>query len=45
MVSRLTSKRDNWRTFLSMIVVQAQALHSATTNQVSSVRQCVPAMA
>jgi transposase len=27
--------------FLSLIVVQAQALHSATNNQVSSVRQCV----
>jgi transposase len=27
--------------FLSLIVVQAQALHSATSNQVSSVRQCV----
>ncbi len=27
--------------FLSLIVVQAQALHSATTNQMSSVRQCV----
>jgi len=29
--------------FLSLIVVQAQALHSATHNQVSSVRQCVHA--
>ncbi len=29
--------------FLSLIVVQAQALHSATSNQVSSVRQCVHA--
>ena len=27
--------------FLSLIVVQAQALHNATHNQVSSVRQCV----
>jgi transposase len=27
--------------FLSLIVVQAQALHSVTSNQVSSVRQCV----
>ena len=27
--------------FLSLIVVQAQALHSATNNQVSSVRQCI----
>ncbi|MFC2022069.1 transposase [Chloroflexota bacterium] len=27
--------------FLSLIVVQAQALHSAMSNQVSSVRQCV----
>ncbi len=27
--------------FLSLIVVQAQALHSATNNQMSSVRQCV----
>jgi len=27
--------------FLSLIVVQAQALHSALNNQVSSVRQCV----
>jgi hypothetical protein len=25
----------------SLIVVQAQALHSATSNQVSSIRQCV----
>lgn len=31
--------------FLSLIVVQAQALHSAMSNQVSSVRQCVPAIA
>ncbi len=31
--------------FLSLIVVQAQALHSATHNQISSVRQCVPAVA
>jgi transposase len=31
--------------FLSLIVVQAQALHSATNNQISSVRQCVPAVA
>ena len=29
--------------FLSLIVVQAQALHSATTNHVSSIRQCVHA--
>jgi transposase len=29
--------------FLSLIVVQAQALHSALSNQVSSVRQCVHA--
>ena len=29
--------------FLSLIVVQAQALHSATSNQVSAVRQCVHA--
>ncbi|HEY92721.1 MAG TPA: transposase [Dehalococcoidia bacterium] len=27
--------------FLSLIVVQAQALHSATSNKISSVRQCV----
>ena len=27
--------------FLSLIVVQAQALHSAMNNQISSVRQCV----
>jgi transposase len=27
--------------FLSLIVVQAQALHSAMSNQVSSIRQCV----
>ena len=31
--------------FLSLIVVQAQALHSAMSNQVSSVRQCVHAIA
>lgn len=31
--------------FLSLIVVQAQALHSATSNQISSVRQCVHAVA
>ena len=31
--------------FLSLIVVQAQALHSATSNQVSAVRQCVYAIA
>ena len=30
--------------FLSLIVVQAQALHSAMSNQVSSVRQCVHAV-
>ena len=30
--------------FLSLIVVQAQALHSATNNQMSSVRQCVYAI-
>ena len=30
---------------LSLIVVQAQALHSAMSNQISSVRQCVHAMA
>jgi len=29
--------------FLSLIVVQAQALHSALNNQISSVRQCVTA--
>ena len=27
--------------FLSLIVIQAQALHSATNNQISSIRQCV----
>ncbi len=31
--------------FLSLIVVQAQALHSAMSNQVSSIRQCVYAVA
>ena len=31
--------------FLSLIVVQAQALHSATSNQVLSIRQCVHAVA
>jgi hypothetical protein len=31
--------------FLSLIVVQAQALHSATSNQVFSIRQCVHAVA
>jgi len=31
--------------FLSLIVVQAQALHSAMSNQISSVRQCVHAIA
>jgi transposase len=30
--------------FLSLIVVQAQALHSAMSNQISSVRQCVHAV-
>jgi transposase len=30
--------------FLSLIVVQAQALHSAVNNQISSVRQCVRAV-
>ncbi|MFC1901728.1 transposase [Chloroflexota bacterium] len=30
--------------FLSLIVVQAQALHGATSNQVSSIRQCVHAV-
>ena len=30
--------------FLSLIVIQAQALHMATTNQIFSVRQCVPAV-
>ncbi len=29
--------------FLSLIVVQAQALHSAMSNQVFSIRQCVHA--
>jgi len=31
--------------FLPLIVVQAQALHSATSNQVLSIRQCVHAVA
>ncbi|MBA7647198.1 hypothetical protein ES703_54968 [subsurface metagenome] len=31
--------------FLSLIVVQAQALHSATSNRESSIRQCVHAFA
>jgi len=31
--------------FLSLIAVQAQALHSAVSNQVSAVRQCVHAVA
>jgi transposase len=30
--------------FLSLIIVQAQALHSATSNQLFSVRQCVQAL-
>jgi len=36
MVPRLTFARYSLRTFLSMMVVQAQALHIALNNQVSS---------
>jgi transposase len=35
----------NVHCFLSLIVVQAKALHSAMSNQIFSVRQCVCAIA